>query len=38
MARAVQVTGRTGWYYRILEEGVAEPGEALVLEARAQPD
>ncbi|AWN51060.1 MOSC domain-containing protein [Methylobacterium sp. 17Sr1-1] len=38
MARAVQATGRTGWYWRVLEEGSVEPGEALVLHERLQPD
>lgn len=31
MARLVQESGRTGWYYRVLEEGVASPGDELVL-------
>lgn len=31
MARRVQESGRTGWYYRVLEEGVAAPGDELVL-------
>ncbi len=38
MARAVQSSGRTGWYWRVLEEGSVEPGEALVLIERLQPD
>lgn len=38
MARAVQTTGRTGWYYRVLVEGVVEPGTPLVLIERPQPD
>lgn len=38
LAYAVQTTGRTGWYYRVVEEGVARSGDALVLEARARPD
>jgi MOSC domain-containing protein YiiM len=38
MAHAVQTTGRTGWYWRILEEGVAREGDRLVLVDRKQPD
>lgn len=38
MAYAVQMTGRTGWYYRVLEEGMANNGDYLVLEHRPQPD
>lgn len=30
MAREVQKTGRTGWYYRVLEEGLVAPGDSLV--------
>lgn len=38
MSRAVQETGRTGWYYRALEEGVAQDGDALELTERPCPD
>jgi MOSC domain-containing protein YiiM len=38
MAVRVQKSGRTGWYYRVLEEGWAEAGDALVLHRRPQPD
>lgn len=38
MAVRVQKSGRTGWYYRVLEEGWAEAGDALVLHGRPQPD
>ncbi len=38
MAFSVQKTGRTGWYYRVLEEGRASAGDALVLDNRQQPD
>ncbi len=38
MARRVQTTGRTGWYYRVLEPGTVEPGDALVLVDRPCPD
>ena len=37
MARRVQQTHRTGWYYRVLEEGDFGAGAALVLEARPFP-
>ncbi|CUS45396.1 Uncharacterized protein conserved in bacteria [hydrothermal vent metagenome] len=29
---------RSGWYYRVIEEGVAEPGETLAMVARPLPD
>lgn len=38
MARLVQKTGRTGWYYRVLEEGSVEPGDVLELVERPQAD
>lgn len=38
MAFRVQQTGRTGWYYRILEPGEILPGSKIVLEERPQPD
>ncbi|TCL71815.1 MOSC domain-containing protein [Rhizobium sp. BK251] len=31
MARTVQSTGRTGWYYRVLEQGPVSPGDQIVL-------
>jgi MOSC domain-containing protein YiiM len=34
MARRVQISGRTGWYYRVLEEGIVSPGDALKLVER----
>lgn len=34
MARRVQDTGRTGWYYRVLEEGDVAAGEPLTLVER----
>ena len=37
MAYRVQKSGRTGWYYRVLEEGAAEAGDQLVLTERPQP-
>lgn len=38
MARRVQRSGRTGWHYRVLEEGHAEPGDTLRLMERRAPD
>ncbi len=38
MARRVQDTGRTGWYYRVLQGGVARPGDRLELVERIRPD
>lgn len=38
MARRVQDTGRTGWYYRVLQPGRISPGDALELVERPQPD
>ncbi|MEW6642533.1 MAG: MOSC domain-containing protein [Pseudomonadota bacterium] len=38
MAYRVQSTGRTGWYYRVLEPGAIEPGAAITLADRPQPD
>lgn len=38
MAIRVQKTGRSGWYYRILEEGIAETGDAMVLVDRLSPE
>lgn len=38
MARAVQASGRTGWYYRVLEPGIVEPGTPLLLIDRPRPD
>lgn len=37
MSRLVQKTGRTGWYYRVLEEGWITPGCALILLERPHP-
>jgi MOSC domain-containing protein YiiM len=37
MAFRVQKSGRTGWYYRVLEEGMASAGDQLTREARPQP-
>ena len=36
MARLVQATGRTGWYFRVLESGEIRAGDIAVLEVRPQ--
>lgn len=38
MAREVQRTGRTGWYFRVLQEGIVAPQDSLVLEDRVSPE
>lgn len=38
MAYRVQMTGRTGWYYRVLEGGRIMPGDAMTLVERPQPE
>lgn len=38
MAVQVQRTGRTGWYYRVREEGVVDEGTELAVVDRPQPD
>lgn len=38
MAVRVQKTGRTGWYYRVLEEGLVEAGNSMVLVDRPSPE
>ena len=37
MARRVQDSGRSGWYYRVLEPGAVQAGDALELLARPHP-
>lgn len=37
MARRVQATGRTGWYYRVLRPGTARAGDVLALAERPHP-
>ncbi|KAF7962691.1 molybdenum cofactor sulfurase [Cupriavidus sp. UYMU48A] len=38
MSRAVQQSLRTGWYYRVLEEGELRAGDPLALVSRPYPD
>ena len=38
MARRVQSSGRTGWYYRVREAGVVAPGDRLLRLDRPRPD
>lgn len=38
MARLVQETGRSGWYFRVLEPGAIRAGDTAALEARPNPD
>jgi MOSC domain-containing protein YiiM len=38
MAARVQHSGRTGWYYRVLEAGAVAPGDAFTLIERPCPD
>lgn len=38
MSMRVQKTGRTGWYYRVLETGYVMPGDTLTLIDRTSPD
>ncbi|WP_082113949.1 MOSC domain-containing protein [Kiloniella litopenaei] len=38
MAASVQKSGRTGWYYRVIENGVVNQGDKLTLIERPQPD
>ncbi|GLK89741.1 MOSC domain-containing protein [Pseudomonas turukhanskensis] len=37
MALRVQQSGRTGWYYRVLEPGVVQAGQTLQVQARPHP-
>lgn len=38
MSRRVQTSGRTGWYYRVLQPGRVAPGDRLELIDRLAPD
>jgi MOSC domain-containing protein YiiM len=37
VAYKTQSSGRTGWYYRLIEEGRAQPGDQLILTERPRP-
>ncbi len=37
MARRVQDSGRSGWYYRVLEAGAVQAGDTLALMERPHP-
>ena len=37
VAYKTQSSGRTGWYYRLIEEGRAQPGDQLILTERLRP-
>jgi MOSC domain-containing protein YiiM len=38
LALQAQITGRTGWFFRVLKEGFVEPGQALDLVDRPYPE
>lgn len=38
MAMRVQTSARTGWYYRVIEDGAIGPGDPLLLAERPCPD
>lgn len=38
MARLVQASGRTGWYFRVIEAGAIEPRQTARLVARPHPE
>lgn len=38
VAYRTQSSGRTGWYYRVLKEGTAEPGDQFILTERPRPE
>ncbi|WP_122341802.1 MOSC domain-containing protein [Pseudomonas caricapapayae] len=38
MALRVQSTGRSGWYYRVISEGIIKPGDSLKLVERCYPN
>ena len=38
MALDVQTSGRTGWYYRVLEPGLVDAGAAMRIVDRPHPD
>lgn len=38
MAAQFQRSGRTGWYYRVLEAGIVKSGDAITVQRRLQPE
>jgi MOSC domain-containing protein YiiM len=38
MSRRVQTSGRTGWYYRVIDEGFVKPDDCLTLIDRRSPE
>ena len=38
LAFLIQDTGRTGWYYRVLQEGLVEAGQTFKLLERPSPE
>jgi MOSC domain-containing protein YiiM len=38
LPKAMVRTGRSGWYYRVLKEGVLSPGDTVLLHDRPNPD
>lgn len=38
LAARVQQSGRTGWYYRVLEEGLLEAGQSVIVESCPHPE
>jgi MOSC domain-containing protein YiiM len=38
LAARVEQTGRTGWYFRVLQEGVVEPASEMILVERLCPE
>ena len=38
MSRLTQKTGRTGWFYRVLGEGIVEAGDVITIIDRPQPE
>jgi MOSC domain-containing protein YiiM len=38
MAIEMQKSGRTGWYYRVIEPGMVAPGDEIALQERPLPD
>lgn len=38
MPKAMVRSGRAGWYYRVLQSGVIEPGAAIHVDGRPNPD